>query len=257
MKKIFLLFFLVGIAVAVDFPQKRGAVNDFAGVIPLESAQQIEALAIEVFNKTGVAIVVCTMPSIGDADYQQYANELYSYWGIGVKGQDRGVLILNVVDIRKLKIETGYGVEGFIPDAVAGDIIRQHLAPHLRAGDYGGGFLAAAQAIAGLAGKEYNVSFDGSIETRPSSRQSTKSSPLRTMLIIIAILVMMISGRRGGGLPWLILGSLLGSSGGGRDDHGGGFGGGSWGGGFGGGGGGGFGGFGGGSSGGGGAGGSY
>ncbi len=242
---------LAGAAAADDFPQHLGAVNDFANVISAEYKGQIEALAIEVYNKTEVAIVVCTMPTIGEADYKQYANELYSHWGIGKKGQDRGVLILNVVDIRKIFIETGYGVEGFIPDGVAGDIYREQLVPHLRAGDYGAGFLAAVQTIAALAAKEYNVTLEGNLQPVPvTSTRGGGLSPgcIFTIIIIIIVLSMLFSNKQR--YPHSR-----------HHDHWGGFGGGGWGGGFGssssGGGFGGFGGFGGGSSGGGGAGGGY
>ncbi|HPI74158.1 MAG TPA: TPM domain-containing protein [bacterium] len=258
MKKIFLLCLLAHALWSAEYPEKRGAVNDFAGVISAESAAQIEALAIEVFNKTGLAIVVCTMPTIGDADYREYANELYRRWGIGRKGEDRGVLIFNVVDIRKLWLEIGYGAEGFIPDGVAGDIYRHDLVPHLAQGDYSAGFLAAVRSIAGLAAKEYNVAIDGSSAPRPMKREG-EASPLCTLLVVLFIILMILSSR-GGLLPWLVL-SNAGShtSRRRRDDHWSGWGGGGWGGGFGGGGfgGGGFGGFGGGASGGGGAGGGY
>ena len=193
MKKFLLMLFCVTLVAAAEFPQKQGAVNDFAKVISAQAAEQIESLAIEVFNKTGVAIVICTMPTIGEQDYRQYANELYSFWGIGRKGEDRGVLIFNVVDTRKLWLETGYGVEGFLPDAVVGDIYRQHLVPHLRSGDYSGGFLAATQAIAGLVAKEYNVTIDGSIEPQSMQRTSSRSlSPLCTLAIVVIILFILL-----------------------------------------------------------------
>jgi uncharacterized protein len=246
------LLLMAGAVLADDFPQHQGAVNDYANVISAEYRGQIEALAIEVFNKTGVAIVVCTMPTIGEADYKQYANELYAHWGIGRKGEDRGVLILNVVDIRKLFIETGYGVEGFIPDAVAGDIYREQLVPHLRTGNYGAGFLAAVQTIAALAAKEYNVTLEGNLQpvaVQTSERGGLSLGCIITMVIVILILSSLFSNRGGPASSR-------------RHDHWGGFGGSGWGGGFGSSssgssGFGGFGGFGGGSSGGGGAGGGY
>lgn len=241
----------------ISFPEKRGAVNDFANVIPAEYEQQIEALAIEVFNKTGVAIVVVTMPTIGDEDYVDYANRLFEAWGIGKKGEDRGVLIFTVTDRRKVRIEVGYGMESILNDARAGDIYRNILVPYLRKGDYGGGYLAAVQAIADLVAKEYNVTFSTRSKspyaltppaTTTRSRRA-KRSPLGSLCSLLALLLFfMLAGRRG--IFWLLLGSFLG---GGRGSSGGGFGGGFGGGGFGGG----FGGFGGGMSGGGGAGGGY
>ena len=239
-----------GIGLAIDFPEKRGAVNDFANVIPQPYRQQIEALAMEVWDKTQVAIVVCTMPTIGDEDYRDYANQLYSAWGIGRKGEDKGVLIFNVADIRKIWIETGYGVEGFIPDARAGDIYRNYLVPNLRTGDYGKGFLEAVQAFAGLVAQEYGVTFSGGQPMPRSSRDQTGGARGTPLCFIIGLIILIIL-TRGRILPWLILGSLTGGRS--RNSHWGGFGGGFGGGGFSGG----FGGFGGGSSGGGGAGGGY
>ena len=49
-----------------NFPQPQGAVNDFAGVIPPEYRESMTNLAQEVFQKTGIAIVVATFPTIGD-----------------------------------------------------------------------------------------------------------------------------------------------------------------------------------------------
>ncbi len=261
MKKVTSIVLLIFIITAplfaeFNFPQKRGAVNDFADIISPSAEQKIEALAIEVFNKTHVAIVCVTMKTIGDEDYNDYANRLYENWGIGVKGEDKGILIFNVVDQRKVRIEVGYGVEGFIPDALAGDVWRDVMLPHFRNNDIDGGFIAGVSSFAALIAKEYNVSFTGT-EYHPSQKLQRKSSgkrsnPFCTLIGLIILFSILGGGRRGGGgmIPWLILGSMMNS---GRSSGGG------FGGGFGGGGsfGGGFGGFGGGMSGGGGAGGGY
>lgn len=239
---------------AEPFPERHGAVNDFANVIPEAEEAQIEALAIEVWNKSGVALVICTMPTIGDAEYQSYANELYSAWGIGKKGEDKGLLIFNVTDIRKIWIETGYGVEGFINDARAGDVYRRYLVPNFQRGDFGMGFLEAMRAFAGLVSQEYGITFDG--ETiAPQRSASGGQGESSFVCFAIALLLFIIFVRYRNNAGWGGGGPM--QTGRNRDwgGWGGGFGGGFGGGG--GGGGGGFGGFGGGSSGGGGAGGGY
>ncbi len=64
------------------------AVNDFAGVIDAESAAKMEGLAREVLQKTGAAVVVATVPSIGEnGDYNMYANGLYQAWGSARKAK--------------------------------------------------------------------------------------------------------------------------------------------------------------------------
>lgn len=241
------------------------AVNDFANVIPADDEDRIETLCRTVWDRAGVAIVVATFNSIGDEDYQTAANRLYEAWGIGAKEKDRGILVFTVVDQRKVWIETGYGVEGFLNDARVGDIYRNDIRPNLARGDYGAGFYAGVQRLASYIGAEYNVDFDLDL---PTNRSEPSDSLIRNnqgiliwflMLMFIILLGRHRRGQRGhrnsGGFP--VLGPFI--FGPPRGGFGGGFGrGGGFGGGFGGGGGGGgFGGFGGGSSGGGGAGGGY
>jgi uncharacterized protein len=48
---------------------------------------------------------------------------------------------------RKVRLEVGYGLEGAIPDAVAGQIIRDAIAPASREGRYAAGLEAAVNAI--------------------------------------------------------------------------------------------------------------
>ena len=71
---------------AEKFPQPRGAVNDFANIIDQASEEKMEALAREVLQKTGTAIVVVTVPTIGEGEEtSMYVNKLYQAWGIGEK----------------------------------------------------------------------------------------------------------------------------------------------------------------------------
>jgi uncharacterized protein len=87
---------------AEKYPSPHGAVNDFANVIDSANAARMEALAREVLQKTGMAIVVATVSTIGEnADYSLYANGLYKAWGIGKKGEDKGVLIFLTVKERQ------------------------------------------------------------------------------------------------------------------------------------------------------------
>lgn len=54
-------------------------------------------------------------------------------WKIGRKGKDNGAILVIVPDDREMRLEIGYGWEGEINDAKAGDVIRD-MAPFFRAG---------------------------------------------------------------------------------------------------------------------------
>lgn len=230
------------------FPAPRGAVNDFAGVISTADSVRMEALCREVLEKTGAAVVVATFPTIGDNDVNDYANRLYSSWGIGKKGEDRGVLIVLFLSERKIRIETGYGVEGVLPDGRVGEILDQKVIPYLKKGEYSSGLLSAVNAVSGILAEEAGVTLTGKTETGPPAARGVR--PQRGgagMLILLLLVFFLLVGTRQGRemLPLMLMMLLSGGgrrgSGGGDFDGFGGFGGG-------------FGGFGGGSSGGGGAG---
>ncbi len=229
-------------------PKPKGLVNDFANVIPSPYKQKIERVTAELLKKTGVPVVVVTMPDIGGAEYNDYANRLYNVWGIGKKDKDKGVLIFITIKERKMRIETGYGVEGILPDGLVGEIRDRYMTPFLNENKFGEGLLNGTLAVAQVIAKNEGISLTGKVQAKKSKKEGSGLSFFP--IIFILIIFMLISKRRGGSF-WLFLPLLFGLGGGHGSRHGGGFGG-SFGG-FGGG----FGGFGGGMSGGGGAGGGF
>ncbi len=248
MKKwIFYIILAITMLTAICFcmaqlPEPTGrAVNDFAGVISSSDEQQMEALATEVFEKTGAALVVATVENMGGLSEEEYAVRLFQEWGIGQAGKDNGILFLLAMEERRTHIEVGYGLEGLISDGDAGEILDRYGVPDFRNGDYGLGFYRSMLAVADIIARDAGVQLTGSpgTESLPSSeRQSSGGFGSLFVVIIFIVLMIVTKGRI---LPWLLLGML---SGGGRGGGGfkgsGGFGGG-------------FGGFGGGRSGGGGA----
>ncbi|MBI4633977.1 MAG: TPM domain-containing protein [Deltaproteobacteria bacterium] len=226
-----------------SFPAPVGAVNDFAGVIRPEYAEKMELLASEVLDKTGTSMVVATVKTIGDNDPADYANRLYQAWGIGKKGENKGVLIFLALTERKVRIETGYGVEAILPDGRVGEILDSYVLPYLRKGDYSQGLSNAVTVVSAVVAKDAQVSLTGlpPVKKAVTGREERRGGllPLIIGFIVISLLLGTSQGRAA--LPYILL-MLIGGSGRGG------------GGGFGGFGGGGFGGFGGGASGGGGAG---
>ncbi|MGD8227107.1 MAG: TPM domain-containing protein [Desulfobacteraceae bacterium] len=228
------------------FPKPKGLVNDFANVISSSYKQQLIDITTELLNKTGTPVVVVTMSDIGGEDYNEYANRLYETWGIGKKGEDKGVLIFVAIKERKMRIEVGYGLEGIIPDGLAGEIRDRYMIPYLKQNKFGEGLLNGTAAVSQIIAKDAGVKLTGQVPVKAPKKRRSRFSFLPLLLIFFIFVFL---GRRRSG-SWIFFLPLL--MGGGGPRHGGGGFGGSFGG-FGGG----FGGFGGGMSGGGGAGGSF
>ncbi len=199
------------------------------------AAAALSGLLSELEAKADAQVAVVTVKDLGGSDPESYAAGLYEKWGIGNKATDRGALILVSVDDRRARIETGYGLEGVLPDGLAGEILDKHMVPFFRKGDYTGGVLRGASAVASIVARDRGVELTGGV---PAGRQSKRGGWLSNLLFIALLLVLAPVIIRN---PFLLL-LLLSGGRGGRGGFGdGGFGGG-------------FGGFGGGGSGGGGAG---
>jgi uncharacterized protein len=190
-----------------QFPKPVGAVNDFARVIAPEYKNRMEGLAREVLEKTGTAIVVATVESLGDNELNDYVNSLYKAWGIGKRGTDKGVLIFLTVKERKVRIETGYGAEGILPDGLVGDILRTHAIPYLREGNYGKGLSNAMEAVASIVAKDANVALTGAAPAQqPGGKNAVQGIGIVPLIILILILMALFGTRQGSDvLPWLLL----------------------------------------------------
>lgn len=185
------------------FPVRQGLINDFAGVIQQEAKKEMEIRVREVLQKTGTTVVVATVPTIGKNYLQGYVNDLYHTWGIGKKGENKGVLIFVAVKERKIRIETGYGVEGILPDGKLGEIIRNEMMPYLKKGDYDTGILNAVKSIAQIIATDAKVNITGQTPAVTKSNTSAKKSDELSMtaISIIALIVVGIIGL----ITWTIL----------------------------------------------------
>ena len=90
-------------------------------------------------QKTSSEIAVATIESLNGMSVEEYANRLFKEWGVGQAKQDNGVLVLVAPNDREMRIEVGYGLEGVLPDGLAGQVIRDDFTPRFREGDYSGG----------------------------------------------------------------------------------------------------------------------
>lgn len=136
MRAAIFIFLLVSVAFG-QIPKPAGFVNDFAGIIDDSSELALNNELSELEKHTSVEIAIVTIDSLPpDETIQSYANKLLNEWGIGKQGEDNGLLILIAVQERRIQVETGYGLEGTLPDGRIGRILDAHL-EELSSGNYG------------------------------------------------------------------------------------------------------------------------
>lgn len=190
----FWLLLLLPLALFAQLPepmQPTRLVNDFAGILKADERETLERLLVAYDDSTSTQICIVTIRTLDGYEVADYANRLFEKWGIGGKQNNNGVLLLLALEERKVRIETGYGVEDRLTDALSRRIIEQQLLPAFRQQAYAQGFQAAVLTIIDVLQGAYTADAQGKKE----------SAPLWVLAVffIIIVLIMIANARNGGG----------------------------------------------------------
>lgn len=223
-----------------------GPILDAASILPDAEEAELDRKLRDYNMRTGRALMVVSVTSLDGEDVATYANNLGHAWGVGGKESDQGLIFLVAPTERKVRIETGYGLEQYLPDVLASRIIREQVTPKFKANDLPGGINAGIDAITAQLDRDpAEAKAIAEAAKAAASQRSTdsKGSNVASVVFWLVMMIVMISlfsrrGRRGyrrsgidpGIILWGISEAMHHSRGGGGSDWGG-FGGGSGGGG--------------------------
>lgn len=132
----------------VHLASRARYVSNPSGVLSESAVSSLDAAIARLWDKTSVEMVVVAIDRIDPSmTPEEFATALFEKWGIGKSDKDNGLLLLISRDDRAVQIRTGYGLEGVVPDIIAGRVIRDEIVPRFRNGDYDGGTLAAVNRL--------------------------------------------------------------------------------------------------------------
>jgi len=130
--------------------------NDYAGIVTPAVAASLNERLATFERQTSNQIMVVIFPNWpADLVFDDYAQDLFRAAKIGQQGRDNGVLVLVSIKEHKIRIHTGRGLEGALPDILCIRIIRDEFAPQFRTGNYDAGFQQGLAAIMAAAKGEY------------------------------------------------------------------------------------------------------
>ena len=157
------------IAAASNVPYLTGRVTDNAEILsgPMRKSLTERLKAHE--DRTGNQIAVLTIPSLEGESIEGYAEAVFKEWKLGQKGKDNGILVIVAPQDRRMRIEVGYGLEGTLPDSLAGSIIRNIMTPRFKTGDYNGGIEAGVSAIITVLENGNAPAFDSNTGSEPKT----------------------------------------------------------------------------------------
>jgi uncharacterized protein len=117
-----------------NFPAPLGYVNDFENVFTVQEKKVLDSMLTAYENETTVEISVVTLhdkyPGIGNFD--SLVTALHNEWGVGKKEKNNGVVLAICVPLRKMRINTGFGIETVLTNEEANKIIEEILVPEFR-----------------------------------------------------------------------------------------------------------------------------
>ena len=79
---------------AADFPPLTGRVVDQAKILSPVTIADLERKLADLEQKSGIQLVVATVPSLGGEEIEPYANALFRAWKLGEAKKNNGVLLL-------------------------------------------------------------------------------------------------------------------------------------------------------------------
>lgn len=185
----------IGLSAQKEVPEPSNFLtNDFAGMLSQQEIVMLERKLRAYDQETSTQIAIVIEKSLEGENVFDYAHRLATTWGIGGGENDNGILLFIAQEERKISIQTGYGTEGFLPDATAFDIIQNILIPAFRDQNYYQGINRAVDVIMDLGRGEYTN--DGK-----QNRKSTGSGMGFWIFvgIIVLIFFLIAFGRRSGG----------------------------------------------------------
>ncbi|MDE7227633.1 MAG: TPM domain-containing protein [Treponemataceae bacterium] len=139
-------------AAAHDIPPFEGIpVVDTAGILSARARNELNEYLVAASEQTGVQVAVLTVPSLNGETIASYGIAAAEAWGLGQRGADNGVLLTVAMEEHEVRIDVGYGLEEKLTDTVCGLIIRQHIVPAFRSGDYATGIKAGVEKIVAVA----------------------------------------------------------------------------------------------------------
>ena len=159
MRKSFFILFLFVISLVnaqkltvlqVFNPKHKGDnsyVSDINNVFSSEVPIELNNICVALEREVGVEVAIVIVPGIEGDDEYSFAYELFNAWRIGKEGKNNGLLWLYVVDIRAMKFETGYGLEGLLPDAYLNSLLDETIFPLMREGRVDEAFLLGMKEI--------------------------------------------------------------------------------------------------------------
>lgn len=119
-------------------PVPESWVSDFDNIFSDDQKQSLDSLIGDFELKTSIELAVVTIPvyATDEERFDELTLHIAKTWGVGKKEKNNGVLIGISAGYRRLRIQTGLGIETVLTNEITQNIIDQVFVPAFKGGDY-------------------------------------------------------------------------------------------------------------------------
>lgn len=177
------LLFLPHSSFALEVPQLRSHVNDYANLFSAGTVQKLEQALTEFERSDSTQIAILTIDSLQGESLEEYSIKVAEGWRIGQAKLDNGVILLIAKQEHKIRIEVGRGLEGKLTDLVSGRIIRGDISPYFKNNDYDSGITSGVTSIVKAVRGEYKA------QPRDMKQGRKSAEPVFTLLVFLLVAI--------------------------------------------------------------------
>lgn len=131
------------------YPESVGRVNDFENILTKKQEHSLTRLINSFEKETTIEIAILTLdPSLTSLEnFDAYSLSVMNYWGVGKKETNNGILIAVSAEMRRIRINNGYGIEKVLSDEQTKVIINNFCIPHFKKNEYFEGIKAGLEQL--------------------------------------------------------------------------------------------------------------
>jgi len=193
----------------VDYSRYAKWVTDSEDLFTPEQEKSLARICDNFEKGTTCEIAILTTPDFEDyGDISDYATWVGQKWGVGKKGVDNGIMIVISKSQRKAFGATGYGIEGYLPDAKMARLIDNVISSDFKSGNFYNGTDKLLKLIISELGDDFKYSQEEN-EVLRAENDSNASNDSNWLLIVIIVIIVIV-----------IFVVIIGASGGGSDGYG-------------------------------------
>lgn len=186
-----------------DLPSLNEPVIDQANLLSPAEKQAISQRILNLHNAGKGQIGVVIVPTTGQEDIFDYSMRVAEAWQLGSAKRDNGLLMTIAVNDRRIQILTGYGLEGVLPDIVAGRIINDKITPYFKQGQYAQGIDSGLTEIERILNLDPEIAAQAADEIKERHEQAYKAQQASQatfgaviFIIIAGVVASMIFGKK-------------------------------------------------------------